>query len=365
MDLVAFDEIAKRVGVGPIASTILSGMRDSYEVDWQHCLATEIRLSLDENCEPTNVGMEIEEFCKDSELPEHYTGTLDGLYLYRDEARIVVDDFKTYPVPFNPDETLQAKMYTVFAMKHFPWAQRVTFRLIFCRYRNLIRAVTFTREDLPKLIEAMKAARARQLAIHAEYEAGKEIEATGGPQCFYCPLLPDGCPIAKFLPAALKTPEEMFSALMFSTAYAAQLRAAMKARVQATGKPIILRDYNEKAFSYGPEEKESNVYPLFQATEDGIAMDPQGNPVMPIAALLRDYAEMPDNEDDRAWLGKLTISSTKLESYLKANKRVYLHQAVSDTAEKVTKVRLKVSKPLDAVDLPEDADEEFEDEEEF
>ena len=74
---------------------------------------------------------------------------------------------------------------------------------------------------------------------------------------------------------------------------------------------------------------------------------------------------MPDNEEDRVWLGKLTISSTKLESYLKANKRVYLHQAVSDTAEKVTKVRLKVSKPLDAVDLPEDADEEFEDEEEF
>jgi len=53
--------------------------------------------------------------------------------------------------------------------------------------------------------------------------------------------------------------------------------------------------------------------------------------------------------DDREWLNKLVISSTKIESPLKAKKRVLAHQAITDKAEKVTKATLKVSKPLDTI----------------
>ena len=75
---------------------------------------------------------------------------------------------------------------------------------------------------------------------------------------------------------------------------------------------------------------------------------------MPIVSLLMDYAH--STPDDTAWMGKLVISSTKLNSYLGTKKRAFLDQACQDTADKVTKATLKVSKPLDSV--PDDELEE-------
>lgn len=346
MDLDMFDELSK--GAGPVAARILSGMRDSYQVDFSALLATEIRMSLDENFEPTDISAELDGVCADTGMPPCYSGTLDGLYMYRDQSRSAVHDLKTHPKPFDPDETLQAKMYCVFVMKHFPWVEQVLFRLIFCRYKNLVRECTFTRADLPKLIESMRAARDRQKVIHLEYDAGKEIEATGNDGCFYCPLLSDReCPILRENPDAQGEPSEWLSSALVYSAYARVNNARMKAWVQGNGKPILLKDYNQKCFTYGPVESESDVLPLFQPTADGIVIDKQGNPSMPIISLFMDYAH--STPDDTAWLAKATISSSSISSALKTKKRVHVHQAVSDCAEKVTKVRLKVSKPLDAI----------------
>jgi hypothetical protein len=55
------------------------------------------------------------------------------------------------------------------------------------------------------------------------------------------------------------------------------------------------------------------------------------------------------------------ISSTELNSKLGAKKRSFLDQSCSDKADKVTKVKMKLSKPLDSI--PEEFEEDSEDNE--
>jgi PD-(D/E)XK nuclease superfamily len=361
MDLTAFDEFGK--GAGVLASKILVGVRDSYQTDCDHLFATEVKMHLDEEFNPTHLSAELDGVCADSGNPVAYEGTPDGIFLYRQENRIVLDDFKSHPRPYNPsdpDKSMQGKEYSLFCFRHFAWVQEVKFRLVFVRFRNLIRDVTYTREDIPSLIEAVRSLRARQRTIHEEYIAGKEIEATGNDGCFYCPLLSDReCPILRDNPNAQGEPSEWLSSALVYSAYARVNNARMKAWVQTNGKSILLRDYNQKCFTFGPVESEATILPLFQATADGIAMDKEGNPSMPLVSLLMDYAH--STPDDTSWMGKLNISSSSITPYLKAKKRVNIHQAIQDTAEKVTKVKMKVSKPLDVLP-PDESDEEESDE---
>jgi hypothetical protein len=359
MDLDAFDRLSQ--GAGPTAAKILVGMRESYQVDWNHLLATELPMSLDENFQPTDVVDTLGGVSVSTGLPTSYSGTLDALYMFREEARAQVDDLKTHPRPFQPDETLQAKMYSLLVFQHFPWVMEVKFRLIFVRFKNLVREAVYTREEVPVLIETVKAARARQMMIHADYDAGKDIEAIPGAHCVYCPLLSNrGCPISEFNPQMQYEPVDRLKFLLWYSAFSKVNSKTLRDYVNGTGKKVVLKDYNGKAYVFGPVESESSVFPLFQSTPTGIAADPQGNPSMPIVSLLMDYAH--SSPDDTAWMGKLVISSTKLNSYLGTKKRAFLDQACQDTADKVTKAMLKVSKPLDVVpdDEPEDDNEEGE-----
>jgi hypothetical protein len=136
----------------------------------------------------------------------------------------------------------------------------------------------------------------------------------------------------------------------------------MKEYVQESGKSITLKDFNGKAYLYGPQESVSEIYPLFKATATGVEIDQQGRLVMPVVDLLEDYAHA--TPDDTAWLGKIQLSSTSIKSYLKTKRRTLIDQAVDDVVEKVTKVKLAVSRPLDT--LPDEVtDEDGQEEEEF
>jgi hypothetical protein len=323
-------------------------------------------MSLDENLDPTDASDVVESESGDSGLPAAFQGTLDVILTFREESKIGIDDAKSHPRPFDPAETLQGEMYALLCFQHFPWVMEVNFRLVFVRYHNLVRDVTYTREDVPKLIETVKAARARQRMIHEDYDAGREIEAIPGAHCVYCSLLSNrGCPISEFNPLMQLSPEDRLRFHLWYSAFSAVNNKALKDVVQGTGRNVILRDYNGKIYSYGPVEKESSVYPLFRKTENGIGMDAQGNPEMPIVSLLMDYAHA--SPDDTKWMGNLVISSTKLNSYLGTKRRAFLDQAVTDSADKVTKATLKVSKPLDSIEEePEDSEDIWdEDGEEF
>lgn len=359
MDLDAFDNLAR--GAGPMAAKILSGMRDTLTIDWKHLIATELRLSLDKNFRPTNVVEALQGICKDSGLPPETTGTLDNLYGFQEQHAAEITDYKSHPRPFEPSETLQSKTYAVFVFAHFAWVQEINFRLIFVRYANLYRSVTYTRQDMPALIEAIKSARERQKTIHEDYDAGKVLDAVAGNHCLYCPLLANAtCPLAKWNPAMNLTPEQRLNFNLFYAQFSKVNNKAMVAYVQETGKRITLKDFNGKPYTFGPVPKESSVHPLFKATADGYAMNGD-RPVMPVVDLLLDYAHAAP--EDTAWLAKIQISSSALNGYLKTKKRVLLDQAVEDVVEKVTKVKIQASKPLES--LPEDEFDVEEDDEEF
>lgn len=363
IDLDAFDRFSH--GAGPQAARILIGLRDGFEVDHAHLFATELTLALDENFEPTSLAQELQGIANDSDLPAYHQGTLDGLYAFADEGRLRIDDFKSHAKPFDPEDKPQAKKYALFALKHFPWANEVTFRLVFARYKRVTREVTYSRSQLPILIDAARAARERQLKIHEDYAAGKEPEAIAGNHCYYCPLLSNAqCPIAKWNPNMQLTMRQRLNFNLFYAAFSRKNNAAMRAHVQETGRQIVLRDFNGRAYVFGPQEKEADVYPVFKFIDGRIKYRDEVSPDLPIIDWLLAYAEDPENYDDIEWMKNVVISSTSLNRYLKTNKRAMLDQAIEDSVDKVTKVRLRVSKPLDAVPEEEDEDDEDELEEE-
>jgi len=361
MDLDAFDNFSR--GAGPQAFKILSGLRDGYQVDYNNLFATEIRMALDENFQPTDIAEGFQGLVQDSGLPVAYEGTLDGLYMFRSENTILIDDFKSHVKPYEPKDKPQAKEYALFVFQHFPWVMTVKFRLTFVRYKRLTREVVFERSDVPTLIEDLRAARSKQIMVHDNYDAGNDIQPIGGSHCFYCHLLSNRtCPIAEYNENMQLTMEDRLSWDNWNSAFSRANKKVLRDYVQATGRRVVLRDYMGKSYVFDKESKESNVYPLFVRNGKDILTDPSGSPIMPIVGLLLTHREI--SPEDCDWLPNIVISSSKLESYLKASKRVITHNAVQDTAEKVTKVIMKVSKPLDVLP-PDDFEDEDGDDGEF
>ena len=355
MDLEAFDRFAQ--GAGPAAAKILLGMRESYQVDYAALLATELPMSLDENFQPTDVADTLGGVSTDSGLPASYSGIIDALYMYREAEKARIDDLKSHFFPYEPDKNLQGKTYALFVFQHFTWVNEVTFCLIFVRYKNLVKSQSFTRKDIPSLMEAVKSARARQVMIHDMYDSGQDIEVFSGPHCQYCPLLSDAsCPIAQFNENMQLSWEDRAKFALWYPIFNKKNNATMKARVQETGNPITIKDFNGKSYQFKGWESEGRAYPLFQATADGIATDKEGNPIMHIVSLLLDKTLIPP--DDREWLGKLVISSTKMDGPLKTKKRVLAHQVITDAADKIPKVRFE-AKPVEIV--PDESDEDTND----
>lgn len=315
-DWAKFDELA--TGAGSEAATILEGMRDHYKVDHQHVYATELLLR---RTDP------------DTE------GTLDVL-LFLTDTEAKIEDFKSHPRPFDPN-TMQSKLYPWLVFKNFPKIQTVTFELIFVRYANCRRSVTYARADMPMLDMHVRNARARQVEIHAKYEAGEKLEATPSNQCQYCPLLAtvNACPIAEFNPHGTMPMPERLSYAIWLQQQKKLNDQIMKDFVDATGKPIETRDGNGKLYTIGVVASESKQYPL-----------------LPTFQQLLEYREA--TPEDTEWIGKLLISSSKLKSYLKAKKRSFLHQSIEDNAAiTVTKAKFKITAAAE-VDEGED-DEEF------
>ncbi len=188
-----FDRLTE--AAGPDAGIILDGMRDNLVVDWEHTYACELWLALGEDLNPL-AGVE-----KGSSIPvAAYEGTLDAL-LFADEQHARIPDYKSHWRPFDAD-TFQSKLYPFLVFMHFPSVQEVTFELIFVRFKNARREVTYTRADLPKLAAEIERSRKRQKAFHAQAEIDREsIPALPGSHCIYCPHLPKlTCPLGKMNP---------------------------------------------------------------------------------------------------------------------------------------------------------------------
>jgi hypothetical protein len=84
--------------------------------------------------------------------------------------------------------------------------------------------------------------------------------------------------------------------------------------------------------------------------------------IMPIVDRLLDWVDETNGDPDEAfWYGALAISSTEMNSKLKANKRAVLHQAIVDQRIKISNVKFNVSKPLESLEEEEEEAESHED----
>lgn len=312
-----FDALA--IGAGDEAAEILNGLRDSYEVDFDHVFDTEILLGYSDG-----EGLECE-------------GTLDNL-LFGNPTLAKIEDFKSHPRPFDPT-TFQSKLYPFLVFMNFPKVDEVIFELIFARYANCRRSVTWKREDLPMLRQHVMNARARQQDLYEKHAAGNEdLPAFPGNHCQYCPLLqsPTGCPISEFNPHATVTPEERARFAIWLNQVKHVNDQVLKDVVDASGRPIEVMDGNGRVTQIGFMPTEARQYPLpmvLEALDDW--QDASGEDLKP----------------------KLFVSSTKLNQYAGAKKRAVLDQYLQDHATLVTKPKFTISAPVDQEERHQRGDE--------
>lgn len=314
-DWAKFDELA--LGAGEEASQILDGLRDSYTVDWEHVLETEFTLGWH------------------SDNGNDAEGTLDGLY-FLTPAHAKIEDFKSHPRPFDADKHFQAKLYSFLVLANYLEVQEVTFELIFVRYTNCRRSVTYTRDDLPALRQQVINARARQVRLHERHAAGEQLEALPGAHCQYCPLIKAfDCPIAQFNEHATLTLEERARFAIWVEQVNKVNKQVLRDAVDASGKNIWVQDGNGRVYEFGFNDRETKQFPL-------------------LATLPFLFEHRDTYENDVEWIGKLLISSTKLKSALGAKKRAITHQAVMDNAAvSVTKTKFGVTLPAETDETPE------------
>lgn len=329
-DWQLFDELAATASAE--AGDILQNLRDSYSVAFQFVYTTEITLAISEDLKPCHDAYERGQTqvipgvaYTDADAAHH--GTLDVLFLNDDSTRAMVHDFKTHPSPFEPD-TYQAKLYTLMVFKHFPTVQTVKFVLVFARYSNCEREVTFQRSDVPELERQVRQARARQIEIHNDPDNAKAIPSSA---CTYCPLAIDfSCPVAEWNEYMAMSPEQRLMWKEWLRRMAAFNSPLLKAYAEVHG-PVSYKDGNGKTYVYGPEEVASTTYPLDRAT----------------VQVLEDHAQA-TGEDLLA--GKLRISSTSIKPLLKAKKRAALKEVFEDSIiQTVTKPKFVVRTPEEGV----------------
>lgn len=344
VDFPHFDKLS--AAAGPIAGPILDNMRDTFIVDYKHVLATETRLRMDSNLNPTITEehvakdgiLEIVDHEEDAMVGVEYSGlnaahagTLDVIHINSDATESLVTDYKSHPRPFEPD-TYQSMLYPFMVMKHIPTLRRVIFRLVFVRYgAEVTREVVWTREEMPEMAIQLRRARERQLAL----EAAGHGPALPGSHCQYCPKLsrPTLCSISELNPQINDSMEERLRFNVWAAEQAKVNRAALKDAVDANGRPISIADANGKQIFFGAKSTESLVFPLnetfLKITEDHQSVSTDTWETM-----------------------KLRVSATKLKGLMKAKKREgYRARIEGSHAEMETKVKVGIfSAESDGVD---------------
>lgn len=272
-------------GATPEVQQILRAIGEDLIIDPDQVLGTEMYLALDADLQPVHTHtlgecyvtlqehgqMTRQLICREAELPPHFEGTLDLVHMIT-PTEAVIDDYKSHFLIFDAD-TFQSLHYPLLLMQHYPHIERVEFRLRFVRYGlGAMRSVTFTRSDVPRLSRLVKDERRRQLAMHADVDAGNSLGAMPGEQCAYCPKL-KSCPIREINPYASESPEEVLRFAIWAAAALRQSQQVLKAHAGATG-PLSVTDGNGRQYvaQFKPIEKARYparaAWPLLEAWED-------------------------------------------------------------------------------------------------
>jgi hypothetical protein len=270
---------------------------------------------------------------------------MDLVYILPGGKVAQIIDLKSHPRPF-PADTTQGKMYCLALMMHMPELQEVEFSLRFVRYANAVTTKKYFRSDVPDLMDNMRRARARQVAIHEKVANTEPLRAHGGAHCTYCPctLNPVAypCPIMKLNPNLNMRPEERLNWKLVYGAMAAVNDKVLHQLVDGSGLEIYSQDANGKVYKYGPKESTETTAPLF--VQDG-----KGGFTMPILDALMDWAnanpkDLIPRKGSQPWFCNLRIGWSQLKSYLKANKRELIHNRIKDLVTVKTTVEYGITK---------------------
>lgn len=244
-------------------------------------------------------------------------GTLDAL-LKEGSSHYRIIDYKTQHQVVEA-KTFQSKLYPVLVFLNYPDAKTVDFTMAFTRY-GCVRSVSYTRADMPALMELIQASRTRQLAMHENPQA-YEKEAVPGKVCIHCPLLRmRECPIEGRNPMEMDPSERL--------QWQEYLKRAAKAN------DLVLKDLA----MYGDVKAEANGRQL----KGGFVLkETKQYPAGPALVLLNNWKETTDGADDL--IADLHFSRSSLATKLKAKKRAILDQAMDDIAITEQRTEFEIS----------------------
>lgn len=310
-DLEVFDGLMCRTSSD--ARQVLERFRDNHSIDPEKVLATELHIALDQNFHPV-------EDSDDERQKFKYEGTLDLVMLHSlTEAEI--DDWKSYYQIIDAD-TFQSKFYPLLLMCLNPSLEKVKFVLEFVRY-GVSRCVEYTRKNLPWLKELAQRERARQKRLHELTVSGqRELKASPGRHCTWCPLLLSSCPVAKTNPYSQMTAEERLRFALWLQEAEKQNTKVLKDLMVERGS-ICYRDGNQSEYVADFVPVAKKFYPYRDAV-----------------AILDDWFRA--RPDDQGLRDKLTISG--LSPALKAGKHFELAQKLTRIANVRVDTELKIGR---------------------
>lgn len=299
----------------------LKRFRDNHAFNPEQVLGTELHISLDEGFKPIEpASLRGSDQGRAARTPAAYEGTLD-LVLLPSMTEAEIHDWKTYYQIIDPD-TFQSKFYPLLLMCLNPALQRVRFVLEFIRY-GASRSVEYTRQDVPQLKELAERERTRQRKLHeVAVRDRKDLKASPGRHCTWCPLLLNGCPVSKTNPYAQMTAEERLRFALWLQEAEEQNTKVLKDLMLEHG-PIGYRDENETEYLADFVSVERKFYPFEGAR-----------------AVLDEWRRA--HPEDRAFVNRLTVSG--LSSPLKAKKRSALAAQFADLADIRVEAELRMGR---------------------
>lgn len=310
-DLETFDALMKHSSAE--AREVLEKFRDNHVFDPEKILATELHIALDQGFHP------IDDLDGEKRTAE-YEGTLDLVMLHSlTEAEI--EDWKSYYQIIEAD-TFQSKFYPLLLMCLNPSLEKVAFVLEFVRY-GASRCVEYTRKDLPWLKELAQRERARQRGLHElAVTGGRDLKASPGRHCTWCPLLLNGCPVAGTNPYGQMSSEERLRFALWLEEAEKQNTKVLKDLMVESG-PIHYRDGNQGEYLADFVPVEKKFYPYRDAV-----------------AILDEWFRA--HSDEQGLRDKLTVSG--LSSALKARKRAELAQKLTGVVDVRVETELRIGR---------------------
>jgi len=309
-DLAVLDALMN--GTSIEAQEVLEKFRDDHAFDPEKIFATELHIQLDQDFHP------IED--PDEERTAEYEGTLDLVMLHSlTEAEI--DDWKSYYQIIDAD-TFQSKLYPLLLMCLNPSLERVKFVLEFVRY-GASRCVEYTRKDLPWLKELAQRERARQRKLHELAASGeRDLKVSPGRHCTWCPLLLNGCPVAKTNPYSRMTAED-------------RLRFALWLQEAEKHNTKVLKDLMVEHGSIRYRDGNEGEY-----LADFVPVEKKFYPYRDAVSILDEWFKT--HPEERGLRDKLTISG--LSSALKTEKRADLAQKLAGVVDLHVETELRIGR---------------------